>query len=56
MLNSFSLVLLWKNVDFFLKNGCFSERIWPDLGNTAWVDMARLGSIGLGFIIVHGMN
>ena len=27
------------------KNGRFSGRIWPDWGNTAWVDMAGLGSI-----------
>ena len=31
----------------FWKNGCFSGRIWPDWGNTAWADMAGLGSIGL---------
>ena len=31
----------------FLKNGCFSGRIWPDWGNTARADMAGLGSIGL---------
>ena len=31
---------------FFL-NGRFSGRIWPDWGNTAWVDMAGLGSKGL---------
>ena len=30
------------------ENGCFSRRIWPDWGNTAWADMAGLGSIGLG--------
>ena len=30
----------------FLKNGRFSGRIWPDWGNTAWADMAGLGSIG----------
>ena len=29
------------------KNGRFSGRIWPDWGNTAWADMAGLGSIGL---------
>ena len=29
------------------KKGRFSGRIWPDWGNTAWVDMAGLGSIGL---------
>ena len=31
----------------FWKNGRFSRRIWPDWGNTAWADMAGLGSIGL---------
>ena len=30
----------------FWKNSCFSGRIWPDWGNTAWADMAGLGSIG----------
>ena len=29
---------------FFWKNGRFSGRIWPDWGNTAWADMAGLGS------------
>ena len=32
----------------FWKNGRFSGRIWPDWGNTAWADMAGLGSIGEG--------
>ena len=31
----------------FWNNGRFSGRIWPDWGNTAWADMAGLGSIGL---------
>ena len=31
----------------FWKNGCFSGRIWPDWANTAWADMAGLGSIGI---------
>ena len=31
----------------FWKNGRFSGRIWPDWGNTAWADMAGLGSKGL---------
>ena len=31
----------------FWKNGRFSGRIWPDWGNTAWADMAGLGSVGL---------
>ena len=30
----------------FWKNGRFSGRIWPDRGNTAWADMAGLGSKG----------
>ena len=29
------------------KIGLFSGRIWPDWGNTAWEDMAGLGSVGL---------
>ena len=29
------------------EKGRFSGRIWPDWGNTAWADMAGLGSIGL---------
>ena len=37
----------------FLKNGRFSGRIWPDWGNTARMDMAGLGSIGLNINIVH---
>ena len=31
----------------FWKNGRFSGQIWLDWGNTAWADMAGLGSIGL---------
>ena len=38
----------------FWKNGRFSGRIWPDWGNTAWPDMAGLGSIGNGFILSLG--
>ena len=30
----------------FWKNRPISRRIWPDWGNTAWADMAGLGSIG----------
>ena len=30
-------------MEIFGKTG----RIWPDWGNTAWADMAGLGSIGL---------
>ena len=30
-----------------MKKQLFFWRIWPDLGNTARADMARLGSIGL---------
>ena len=37
--NTFLLVLIWKNVENFGK--------WPDWGNTAWADMAGLGSEGL---------
>ena len=29
------------------KTAVFSGRIWPDWGNTAWADMAGLGSIWL---------
>ena len=36
---------------FFLKNGRFSGRIWPDWGNTTWTDMDGLGSIGLSALI-----
>ena len=31
----------------FWKNGRFFGRIWPDWGNAARADLARLGSIGL---------
>ena len=31
----------------FWKNDHFSGLIWPDWGNTAWADMAGLGSMGL---------
>ena len=34
-------------METFGKNSRFSRRIWPDWGNTAWADMAGLGSIGL---------
>ena len=34
-------------MELFFKNGRFSGRIWPDWGNTAWADMAGLGSKGL---------
>ena len=43
-------ILVGSNLEkcgFFLKNSCFSKRIWPVWGNTAWADMAGLGSIGL---------
>ena len=36
----------------FWKNGRFSGRIWPDWGNTAWADMAGLGSIGLNTLLL----
>ena len=42
----FLMVLFWKNVEKYEKNGSFSGRLWPDWGNTAWVAMAGLGSIG----------
>ena len=29
------------------KNGCFSGRLWPDLGNTTRAATAGLGSKGL---------
>ena len=38
---------LEKKCGSFFKNSCFSGRIWPDWGNTIWVDMTWLGSIGL---------
>ena len=37
----------------FWKNGCFSRPIWPDWGNTAWADIAGLGSIGLSMCFVR---
>ena len=43
-------ILVGSNLEkcgFFLENSRFSGRIWPDWGNTAWADMAGLGSIGL---------
>ena len=33
-------------MDIFGKTVVFFGRIWPDWGNTAWADMAGLGSIG----------
>ena len=36
----------------FWENGRFSGRIWPNWGNTAWADMAGLGSIGLMEIVI----
>ena len=41
-------ILVGSNVEKYgksWKNGRFSGRIWPDWGNTAWADMAGLGSI-----------
>ena len=35
---------------------CFSGRIWPDWGNTAWADMAGLGSIGLIYFLIPLSN
>ena len=40
VVNTFLLVLIWKNVENF-------GRIWPDWGNNAWADMAGLGSKGI---------
>ena len=37
----------------FLKNGCFSRRLWPDWENTTWADMAGLGSIGIRYTTSH---
>ena len=33
--------------------GRFSGRIWPDWGNTAWADMAGLGSKGLSYTPIN---
>ena len=38
------------------KNGRFSGRIRPDWGNTAWADMAGLGSKGLKSIYFAGIS
>ena len=35
------------------KHGHFAERIWPDWGNTAWADMAGLGSIELMLLVIR---
>ena len=40
----------------FCKNVRFSGRIWPDWGNTAWADMAGLGSIGAMKSIIVNVN
>ena len=40
----------------FWKNGRFSGRIWPDSGNTAWADMAGLGSIGLNMVPLDNLS
>ena len=34
------------------KNGHFSGRLWSDRGNTAWMAMAGLGSIGLTYTML----
>ena len=43
----------WKTAVFSGGYGRIGEiqhgRIWPDWGNTAWADMAGLGSIGIIF-------
>ena len=45
------LILFWgtflEKCGKIWKNGHFSERLWPDWGNTTWADIAGLGSIGL---------
>ena len=40
-------------MDIFGKTAVFSGRIWPDWGNTAWPDMAGLGSIGFNRETMH---
>ena len=42
-------------MEIFWKNGRFSGRIWPDWGNTARVDMAGLGSIGINHMSKHDL-
>ena len=46
----FSKHSILEKCGIFLKNSRFSGRIWPDWGNTAWADMAGLGSIGLNLV------
>ena len=41
--------------NFLWKISRFSGKIWPDWGNTAWVNMAGLGSIGL-LIVARGWS
>ena len=47
MVNIFWLVLFDKNVGKYGKSGRFPRRIWLTWGNTAQVDMAGLGPIGI---------
>ena len=47
MVNTFCIVLFWKNVEKYGKNGRFSGRLRPDWGNTARMATAGLGSKGL---------
>ena len=42
-INTFLLVLIRKILEIFEKRPFF-RRIWPDWVNTAWADMAGLGS------------
>ena len=40
-----------------MESSCFSGRLSPNWGNTAWAAMARLGSIGLNnMIYAHVSN
>ena len=38
------------------ENGCFFRWLRPDLGNSAWLAMAGLGSIGLMLLAVHTLE
>ena len=51
-----SYVLVGSNLEkcgILLKNGQCFGRIWPDWENTARADKARLGSIGLSYILTE---
>ena len=47
MVTTFWIVLFWKNVEKYGKNGRFSGRLRPDWGSTARAATAGLGSKGL---------